>query len=167
MEAGGRSCLCLTRTRQGRDRAGRGERCGGHWPVLPPCTGTSSLAWHSSEAAQESKEQVFLPILMPAETVHSEGAEWRRRQHITAPNTCSCCDPCTKHRAVREWHCAALQAESPASAESCVPRASAGAQTCGIGPQKRGDRNGVCLKNDKGWMLLFIHLPRGLYFQAF
>lgn len=60
------------------------------------------------------------PTLMPAETVCSEGAERGRRQCVAAPNTCGCCDACTKHRVVSERCCSALQAESSARAESCA-----------------------------------------------
>lgn len=64
-------------------------------PALAAQSGTA-------QSGQESEEWDFLLILMPVEVVHREEAEWGRRQHITAPNTCSRCNPCTKHCAVGE-----------------------------------------------------------------
>lgn len=50
--------------------------------------------------------------------------------------------------------------------QKAVLRASSGAQTCWVGPWKR-DGNGTSSGTDEDWMLLFIHLLRGLCFQAF
>lgn len=75
--------------------------------------------------------------------------------------THGCCDHCTKRRAESG---AALHCRLSACRKLS---ASAGAQTCCVGTQRLGDANGVNSKNDEGWILLFIHLPRGLYFQAF
>jgi len=97
-------------------------------------------AWPGAAQRQESKEWVFLSIVMPAETAHSEGAEWGRRQHVSAPDTCGCCNPCTKHRAVRERCCAALQAESPALADRVLRAGPGGSDVLGQATEARGQK---------------------------
>lgn len=155
--AGSGSCLCLARTVRGRDMAGRAGGRGGHRPVLPPAPAAQP---GTAQRQVRKARSGFSSPLHTAEERSGEGGSTFLLQ------TCSCCGPCTKHCAVRERRCAALQAESPAPAESRVPRAGARAQPCWVGPEKRGGGNGASLKNDEGWMLLFVHLSRGLCFQA-
>lgn len=50
--------------------------------------------------------------------------------------------------------------------QKAVLRASSGAQTCWVEPWKQ-DGNGTSSGIDEDWMLLVIHLLRGLCFQAF
>lgn len=98
------------------DRAGQGR--GMLWlPAGPsPCAGSLPQV----RCRLGKRGEVSPPILMPAGTVCSEGEERGRRRRVAAPNTCGCCDACTKHRVVSERCCSALQAESSARAESCA-----------------------------------------------